>query len=131
MSMINKERKLKEWPLKKDDTVAFEDLVEPVVQSIGHAYTLKRRNAWENIPYNGYNIGWDALVSCPDPIVQLDVDKIERSIEQGRSPMHVLVGIAVQLGIEQGVRIEKKRTQHLELLIEVLKARLNERGENV
>ena len=131
MSMINKERKLTEWPEDKTDTVRFEDLVEPVVQSIGHAYTIKRRNAWEDIPYNGYNIGWETLVCCPDPLVQLNTENIELSRDQGNSPMHVLVGIAVQLGIEQGIRIERKRTQHLELLLEVFKARLNERGENV
>jgi len=48
--------------------------------------------------------------------IALDYDEHD----QGRDPMRVLIGIAIQLGIEQGIRIDRQTYQNPSALIKGL-----------
>lgn len=96
--------KSKAWPAK--GTVNFEDMTGPVCEAIRFAYDLSRKNHNWSIPWTGYNIGARALVGGPPPHLRLRRDSLHYDeYDQGRDALEVLVGVAVQLGIEQGRRM--------------------------
>ena len=50
----------------------------------------------------------DILTSCPNIDEQLTTEKLAEAQERGRDPVDVVIGIALQLGIEQGRRTAAK-----------------------
>ena len=100
-------RKSKQWP--KEGPVPFRDLATPICDGIRFAYKLSRRNLGRSIPWVGYNIGDRALVRSFPPHEMLRRSQLHYyDTEQGRDALEVLIGIAVQLGIEQGRRMERQ-----------------------
>lgn len=92
------------WP---DDggTVGFSDLCGPVCDAIRFSHSLRRVNVGLDIPWGGFNIGSSELATCFSPSAQLSAEMLASDADQGRDVLDVCVGIAVQLGIEQGRRI--------------------------
>lgn len=112
---------MKKWPKDKSKTVPFRDLVKSVKKALLFAYDLKRKNKNKNIPYNGYNVGNSTLVCDFSPKEKLRVKNLKYNLEeQGRDALDVIIGIAVQLGIEQGERSFKGSTEY-----QLLKIKLN------
>lgn len=106
--------KSKPWPDESDKTVNFSDLVKPVCMSIRFAYRLIRRNEHRSVPWTGYDIGASEgaseLACCSSPDERLQQSQLKYDEEsQGRDALEVIVGVAIQLGIEQGQRMERKR----------------------
>ncbi len=96
----------REWP-ENDEPASFAHIADPIVRSIRFAYQLTRKNENRNIPWEGLNIGKGQRAMCHSPFELLSVKGLEFSLEdQGREAIEELVGLAVQLGIEQGRRIE-------------------------
>lgn len=99
---------MKSWPTKKDEHVNFSDLTEGILHAVRFAYKLTRKNAGKDIPYQGYDIGDDVKAGCPSPDIQLSAEHLRYSEEdQGREPIETIIGVAVQIGIEQGRRLER------------------------
>lgn len=83
---------MKDWPANHGETVAFEDLVDPVVAAI------------EGKPYEGY--GLPGTAGTPATSEALTPEHMEyQAEEQGISVLHQLVGLAVSLGMEQQRRL--------------------------
>ncbi len=100
-------RESKAWPAK--GTANFEDLTGPVCEAIRFAYDLSRKNQSRPIPWTGYTIGAQELVGGSPPHLRLERDNLYYDQhDQGRPALEVLVGIAVQMGIEQGRRMEQE-----------------------
>ena len=96
---------MKEWP-EGSATARFTDITEPVIQAMRFAYTLKRKNIQRDIPWEGLDIGREEQACCFSPIEKLTAFNLEYSLDsQGRDALTEIVGVAVQLGIEQGRRM--------------------------
>ena len=104
------------WP-DDEGAATFSDLCDSVRDALEFAYDLKRKNAGKTIPWNGLptmqEAGTDFL---------LDSENLRYSEEdQGRDALDVIIGIAVQLGIEQGRRISKERLRVVEVVDRLLR----------
>ncbi len=111
--------KSKSWP-DEGETVCFRDLAEPVCEAIRFAYSLSRRNKRRSVPWTGYNIGKHELACCLPPHRVLMESQLRQDGEQGRDALQGIVGIAVQLGIEQGRRMERERNSIEDDLVRLL-----------
>ena len=99
----------KQWP-EKDKTVGFYEIAEPIIKALKFAYRLRRKNLRKDIPWNGLDIGEELKASNFSPDSTLSHESLRFNQEdQGRNALEVIIGIAVQLGIEQGRRIEVER----------------------
>lgn len=98
----------KQWP--KSGTLPFDDLSDAVLKAINELYTLKRKTP-KDIKWTGPPLEESILTSvCIQPENVLTIDMLEyEENDQGRKPIEVLIGIAIQLGIEQGIRIQKAK----------------------
>jgi hypothetical protein len=101
---------MKNWPADDTETVYFSDLTKSVADVIRFGYEMKRRNRNKNIPYNGYNTDMEEHAGDFDPVIKLKAKKLKYAEEdQGRDLLIEAIGIAVQLGIAQGRRIQRER----------------------
>ena len=117
---------MKDWP-EDGKTVDFSEMADSVVDAIRFAYTLERKNDGQAIPWDGLNIGERDLATCFDPETALSAENLQYDDEdQGRDALRVLVGIALQLGIEQGRRLfldqHKSGIELMQLSIETVAA---------
>jgi len=116
---------MKKWPKDLTEVVYFDDLVQPVKKAL--LFVLKKggKKIADDvvIPYKGYNIGRKDLVTSFDPVTKFSTEQrnYDRD-EQGRDIFDLLIGLAVQLGIEQGRRWLRKDQ---EMAIKVLKNHLS------
>lgn len=96
---------LKEWP--EDNTpVKFRDIVEPLYEAVLFAYEVKRKNKNKDIPYEGYELGEDELVTCISMKEGLSAEVLKWARDShGESALLRILSVAVQLGIEQGRRV--------------------------
>lgn len=96
---------MKQWP-DKNKAANFNELSEPICKAIRFAYQLTRQNEGVSIPWKGLTIGERELATCFQPDERLSKEQLEYDDEnQGRDALDVLVGLAIQLGIEQGRRM--------------------------
>lgn len=96
---------MKEWP-GDNKTVPFDEIVGPLKKALKFAYSFERINKGKDIPWTGLNIGKRERGTCLPPDESLLAEQlVYNKDDQGRDPLDVLLGIAVQLGIEQGRRI--------------------------
>lgn len=104
----------RQWP-KDNKPAQFSDLVDPVIKGIRFAYSMKRRNETRRIPWTGPDTGKSAVT--PPPKEWLSRDSLAWDLEdQGRDALEILVGIAVQLGIEQGRRATIEKLNEMMLM---------------
>lgn len=97
----------KPWP--KTGPASFDDITSSLRAAILSAYTLKRKNRSKDIPYDGFDTSPRLRASYPSPINALKAKSLAFDEEdQGRDALDVLIGIAVQVGIEQGERIYRE-----------------------
>jgi len=96
------------------ETLRLRELSAPVCKALRFAFKLQRRNTTKDIPWEGPN---DIPGMCqPDIPDQLTLDGLRRQREGAEvDTLEALVTIAIQLGIEQGRRMEAKdgRTKFL------------------
>ncbi len=105
------------WP-KDDKHVSFCKLTEPVCKAIRKAYKLTPRNYGDKIKWTGFVLPERIAATCLPYDEVLTREQLEYSEQdQGRDPLEEIVGIAVQLGIEQGRRLFK---EDLKTAIELL-----------
>ncbi len=115
-----------QWPKDEAAYVLFSDLVDPLRHVVNFAYVLQRQNEGVDIPWVGYDIGNREKATCitPDELFTVDCMKFQDE-DQGRDVMDLVLTLAVQLGIEQGRRVERQRADEwsrIDRLTERLKA---------
>lgn len=99
----------KKWPAG-GEPATFERLVGPVRDALEQAYTMVRKDRRRGIRWNGPPIGEAERAMCLEFDDALRASSLKESeIDQGRDALDTILGIALQLGIEQGRRIERKR----------------------
>lgn len=105
----------KPWP-KDGKHASFHEITGPIVKAIQFIYKLKRRNQEKDVPWKGLDIGESLKATCFVPDENLTADSLAYQLEnQGRSPLEVIIGLAVQLGMEQGKRVERGERTSLKL----------------
>lgn len=98
--------RLKKWP-KNNVPVSFDILADSICNSIRQAYELKRINSSIPIPYEGYELPDNQLITNSKIREQLKPENIAWLKEdQFMDELQILIGIALSLGIEQGRRVE-------------------------
>ena len=93
-----------------DEPYSFDDLTVPVCDAIRELYDLKPRGDYgDKVEWTGPDLGKSLRANSLTFDVALTRDSLEYNNEnQGRSPLQTVVGIAIQLGIEQGRRLYRK-----------------------
>lgn len=96
----------KPWP--SDGSPAhFTEICDPIIEALRFAYTFRRRNRDKDIPWKGLDIGEREKVSCFLPDEALSAEALAYALDdQGRDAMREILAVAIQLGSEQGRRIE-------------------------
>jgi len=94
---------MKSWP-ENGDPVNFDDLSAPLVSA------ARRFALTGNGKYNGLGYPHSAHI-CPPPNKILSPSGLKAAHKQGRDIIEMIVGVALQLGIEQGIRLERKRAK--------------------
>ena len=103
-------RRSKKWPAGKATTANFTDLAGPIRTALLFAYDLKRKNLSRSVPWTGFDVGEDTKVGSFSPHEALAKDALAFNLEdQGHDALDVLIQIAIQLGIEQGRRVERSK----------------------
>jgi len=94
----------------------LENIVIPLKRTLKDLiFSLKGRSPVKDLFYDGFTLGDNELVSSLPPDQSLSFKNLCREKQQGRDPLDIILGIAVQLGIEQGRRIYKKHEKHLDV----------------
>lgn len=110
------------WP--EDGSCAdFETLVRGVRDALTFNYRLTRRNRTKDTPYHGHQIG-DLHVCMPVEQMLTAESLAYQKTDQGRDALESILGIAVQLGIEQGRRDERQKHDARRMYIDMIR-RLN------
>ena len=110
--MATKSKGYKPWP-DNDQPARFRDIADPIRAAIEFAYKLERQNKNRSIPWNGLDIGKTEQAGCFRPKQQLARMNLKISLEdQGRDALDEIIRICIQLGIEQGRRLERSATEH-------------------
>ena len=102
---------MKKWP-EDGSPVRFEDLVAPIADWLRNT-TLGDR-AERRMTYAGFELGERESAGCLQPDEALSPESIAYNMEsQGRDSFDVAVGIAVQLGLEQGRRVDGRHASRM------------------
>jgi hypothetical protein len=97
-----------EWPRDPNQCVSFTDITGPLVDSARRL--LKVEWDGKDVPYEGFPLGLEMQAGSFNPDEKLKAEQIRYDDEdQGRDPLEVMIGIAVQVGIEQGRRIDRQK----------------------
>lgn len=100
---------VKRWPAN-DEPSSFYTILYPLRRAFDFGATWERKNADQDVPWTGLGIGKDLLVSDFDADEKLKAERIRYGAEeQDRDFVSTILGLAIQLGIEQGRRCERKR----------------------
>jgi hypothetical protein len=99
---------VKDWP-SDDKLVDFDELIEEVELAIKHGYKLKRLNNKKPFVYKGYNTP-SVLAMCPPPNLRFTKEFEKQQRDQGRDYLQTCLLIMYHLGLENGIRIQKKDT---------------------
>ena len=97
---------MKQWPAG-DQPADFGDLVKTIFEAIRFAYDFERKNEGIDIPF----VGPDSPPSLFTPVGSecLKVKWLGASPDdQIRTPMEVIIGVAIRLGAEQERRSSKQ-----------------------
>lgn len=100
------EQKIIQWPAD-GSTVEFEDLLEPLRDLADQLFEIKDRTVDGGPPPISY-VGYDVHLPTDFGVVEsFSPDVLSWSVEQhGNDAMFHLLRLALQLGIEQGRRVE-------------------------
>lgn len=84
----------------------FVDVVEALKKSFQFAYTIRRRNKNEAIPYDGPELtACSILATTFNTRENLGTEGLNYHRENGRNALDVILGCAFRLGMEQGFRV--------------------------
>jgi hypothetical protein len=101
-----------DWP-DDDASAVFSDLCDPVIDLVRQAYSLRRKAAIKKgLDWKGPSLPRNMRATCFEFHEKVNAEMLRYDDEeQGRDPLAVIIAIAVQLGIEQGRRIQVAELQ--------------------
>ena len=116
-----------DWP-ENDELMRFEDLSKPVEDLVRQAYSLRRKPAIkEGLGWKGPSLPESMAATCLDFAETISAEGLRyNDEEQGRDPLITIIGIAVQLGIEQGRRISSGEVKDLRERLDIMRKVLKE-----
>ena len=117
-----KKSKMKKWPEKPSDLLAYKDIVNPLKEVLTKGYRLFRKEEVKSFDYEGFNIGKNELQNHPSPRVRLSEKYLELEKKVGHSLIDVVLNVVFLLGVEQGRRAERRDTKPIDSLVETLEA---------
>jgi hypothetical protein len=88
---------IRPWP-EDDKPADFEEITEPFIRAMEFAFDLRRHNLSLDIPYDGFDIGEDTAANS-----MRATELLKYPMED--DPLHAIIRLALQVGIEQGRRI--------------------------
>lgn len=110
---------MKKWP-ENNGLAQFSDLVGPIKKAMLFAYNIERKNDGKSIPWNGYDIGEKDKTCCHSPNHALSAETLRYNKEdQDSDAFDSILTIAVQLGIEQGRRIQMQEIKKWKTALEI------------
>lgn len=93
------------WP-KNNRAASIDDIIEPIIESLKFAYELKRVNKGKSIPYSGLPLPRSFLVGDFQIKKKFSRKHLQWQFEEhGREALRIILCTLMQLGIEQGNRI--------------------------
>lgn len=105
------------WP-EDGKPLDYCSIAKPIVKAIRFAYDLTRRNANKSIPWAGPPIGRMEAANSLEAKLRLSASMLRNNDEdQGRDALDEIIGVAIQLGIEQGRRCYKNSPSYKTLKI--------------
>ena len=97
-----------EWP-DDGNPLDYQSIADPIRKAIRFAYEMSRKNVGRSVPWRGPPIGRSEAGNSLQAKHRLSAEMLRYSEEdQGRDALDEIIGVAVQIGIEQGRRIFKK-----------------------
>lgn len=116
--------RMKQWPKDKAETVGFEELTNPLRRAFNFMFKATRKNADKDVPYSGYDLGGAAAVAVnvPELLSANYLDFIKE--DQGRDELDVFIQLCVQVGIEQGVRIERDKRRADDVILDAVRKKV-------
>lgn len=94
----------KKWP-KDNKYASFRDLCKPISEAIRFCYKLERHNEGKDCPWTGLPLIQSAGYGMSGEEA-LSAERLKYDLEeQGRDALHMIIGIALKAGMEQGRRI--------------------------
>lgn len=90
---------MKKWP-EGDRLISAEEAIGGILDHLQ-----------SGAAYQGYDFTCEAGATCLPPDEQFSVENLAEAAEMGRSRIEVALLVAFQLGLCQGVRLERGRTQ--------------------
>ena len=98
---------MKQWP-EKDQPADFGDLVKEILEAMRFAYTFERKNEGVDIPLIGPEV--PPTLFQPSGSESLQIKWLGASPEdQIRTPLEIIIGLALRLGAEQERRSGKQK----------------------
>lgn len=98
--------------MSDDEPYTFDEMADPILKAIRFAYKLRRRNLGKSIPWNGPRLGRNMRANSPEFEHRLSAENLAYSQEdQGRNALDEIIGVALQVGIEQGRRITMQSSE--------------------
>jgi hypothetical protein len=107
---------MKEWP-EGNEVAVFSEIADPLKEAILFGYRLTRRAKKKDVPYDGYRAGVLNL-DCMSPEAALKAESLKYIEENhGRDLLDEVIGIAIQLGMEQGRRMTMRQLNDKKYII--------------
>lgn len=98
------------WPADPTEVVSFDKLVTPIADAVRFCFDMERKNRDEDVPYTGMEKAHVSLVTSFPADEALTAEQLRYDDEdQGRDALHVIIGIAISVGMEQGIRHARSR----------------------
>jgi hypothetical protein len=98
------------WPVD-GSPLNFEDMANSVIALLKDGYKLLRKNRGKDLKYKGPDHKEQAC--CPPIRERLKAESLAGEMEdQGRNALDIIIGHAIQIGIEQGRRIMRESPEY-------------------
>lgn len=114
---------MRKWP-KNNGLIRVETAIKSLVR-----WWLDHMRFKPNNRYTGYEFVSPIHHVCCQPDFTLSKEGLKQELEQGRSPIIVLLTVAFQLGVIQGSRMEQNKnqeTRELAILLEKAQKQVEE-----
>jgi len=104
--------------VKQEGPKAADDLAEAISEAIQTAIRLGKDIDKKGVPWNGPRlVSKLMLATVPQPEDQLSSESLKYHSEKGRNVFDVIAMIAIQLGVEQGLKIYEEDYLEAETII--------------
>lgn len=104
----------------EDEPYTFDEMIDPIIKALRFAYKFRRQNNGKSIPWDGPRLGKNMRANSLEFEHRLSAENLTYSKDdQGRDALDEILGVALQVGIEQGRRITMQSSE-----VETMRQRL-------